>query len=104
MLFSRLQHAIEYGLARARSVNKRISFIVSSNGWSLDEERIAWLAQRPVKLELSLDGIPEVQRHARPSHLPMHDSYQQGIAPRAKAIQASGLAHEVIMVVLRGGR
>jgi hypothetical protein len=53
-----------------------------------------------VKLELSLDGTPEVQNASRPSHLPLLDSYLNGIAARARAIRESGLAHEVIMVVV----
>jgi len=95
-----VQHGIEHGTLRARELGKRISFIVSSNGWALDEEKLAWLRQYPVKLELSLDGTPEVQNASRPSHLPLLDSYLNGIAARARAIRESGLAHEVIMVVV----
>jgi MoaA/NifB/PqqE/SkfB family radical SAM enzyme len=98
--YESVKHAIDYGMRRAEQLNKRISFVLSSNGWSLDDEKLAWLGSRPVKLELSLDGTPDVQRLARPSHLPLLDSYQNGIAPRAAAIRASKLAHEVIMVVL----
>lgn len=95
-----VQHGIEYGLAAARRARKNISFIVSSNGWSLDDEKLAWLAARPVKLELSLDGAPDLQNLSRPARLPVLDSYQNGIAPRAAAIVASGLPTEVIMVVV----
>lgn len=95
-----VRHGIEYARARADALGKRIDFILSSNGWTLDEEKLAWLKARPVKLELSLDGTPEVQNHARPARLKVLDSYDNGIAPRAPAIVASGLAHEVIMVVL----
>jgi radical SAM superfamily enzyme YgiQ (UPF0313 family) len=94
-----VRHGIDYALARARAVHKRIHFILSSNGWSLDEERLAWLAARPVKLELSLDGDRDTQNRFRRARSTGLDSYQQGIAPRAGAILASGLTHEVIMVV-----
>ncbi|MBX3128455.1 MAG: cobalamin-dependent protein [Polyangiaceae bacterium] len=95
-----VQRGIERGTARARELGKRISFILSSNGWSLDEQKLDWLRDRPVKLELSLDGDRAVQNHARPASLRMLDSYEFGIAPRADAILSSGLANEVIMVVL----
>ncbi len=100
MEYELVQHAIEYGIEHARQANKNISFIVSSNGWSLDEAKLAWLAARPVKLELSLDGTADVQNLARPARVRRLDSYREGIAPRADAIVASGMAHEVIMVVV----
>lgn len=95
-----VRQGIEYGVRRARELGKTISFIVSSNGWSLDAEKLAWLRNYPVKLELSLDGARETQNLARPSRLPMLDSYDNGIAPRARAILESGLPNEVIMVVV----
>ena len=94
-----VMHAIEHGTARARDLGKRIRFILSSNGWSLDEELLSWLAERPVKLELSLDGDTATQNKFRPSRHRGEDSYQTGIAPRAAAILASGLPYDVIMVV-----
>jgi hypothetical protein len=94
-----VRHGIDYALARARAVKKRIRLILSSNGWSLDGERLAWLAARPVKLELSLDGDSDTQNRFRRARSTGLDSYHNGIAPRAGAILGSGLAHEVIMVV-----
>jgi Radical SAM superfamily/B12 binding domain len=95
-----VRHGIEYGEQRARVAGKKIRFIVSSNGWSLDAEKIDWLSRHPVKLELSLDGVSEVQNHARPARLRTLDSYQNGIAPRARQIVDAGLDYDVIMVVL----
>ena len=97
--YPRLQHAIAYGTERARALGKDLSFILSSNGWSLDREKLAWLAQHPVKLELSLDGRPDLQNRFRHSRHKDEDSYVAGIAPRARAIIESGLDHDVIMVV-----
>ena len=97
--WERVQHGIRYAAAEAARRGKHLDFVLSSNGWSLDEEKLAWLADYPVKLELSLDGDPDTQRLSRPARRPGEDSYQSGIAPRAAAIVASGLAHDVIMVV-----
>lgn len=91
--------AIERGSARARALGKDLTFILSSNGFSLDDEKLAWLQGRPVKLELSLDGPPEVQNRFRTSLERGKDSYDHGIAHRADAIIASGLDYDVIMVV-----
>jgi MoaA/NifB/PqqE/SkfB family radical SAM enzyme len=92
-----VRHAIEWGTGEAARRGKTLDFVLSSNGWSLDEEKLAWLAGRPVKLELSLDGDPKTQNRFRPAL--RGDSYQNGIAPRVGAIVASGLRHDVIMVV-----
>ncbi len=94
-----IQHGIGYALQRAAGLKKRVQFILSSNGWSLDDEKLAWLARHPVKLELSLDGDADTQNRFRHSRLPREDSYAVSIAGRADAILASGLAHDVIMVV-----
>lgn len=93
-----VRHAIEFGLDLAKQRGKTLDFILSSNGFSLDAEKLAWLKERPVTLELSLDGTPETQRHFRPSRHAGEDSYENGIAPRAAAIVASGMPYDVIMV------
>ncbi len=94
-----VQHAIAWGGEQARRRGKRLDFVLSSNGWSLDEEKLAWLARHPVKLELSLDGDRATQLRFRPGAKAGVDSYENGIAPRARAIEGSGLAYDVIMVV-----
>ena len=99
MEWDRVQHAIERGTERAGALGKDLMFILSSNGFSLDADKLAWLAGRPVKLELSLDGDRDVQNHFRRSLAKGQDSYDHGIAHRAAEIQASGLAYDVIMVV-----
>jgi uncharacterized Fe-S cluster-containing radical SAM superfamily protein len=90
---------IERGAARAQTLGKDLTFILSTNGYSLDAEKLAWLRGRPVKLELSLDGTPETQNRFRRAHTKGMDSYEQGIAPRAAEIVACGLPYDVIMVV-----
>ena len=94
-----VKHGIDYGVAQAAAMGKTFRCVLSSNGWALDEATLAWLAERPVKLELSLDGDSETQNKFRPSLLKGRNSYVSGIASRAAAILASGLPYDVIMVV-----
>ncbi len=91
--------AIAYAARRAEEAGKQIGFVLSSNGWTLTPEKLAWLAQYEVHLELSLDGGPETQRRFRPARWRDADSYTHSIAAHADAIVASGLDHHVIMVV-----
>lgn len=94
-----VRHTIAHATARAAAVGKAVDFVLSSNGWSLDQEKLDWLRGRPVKLELSLDGDPDAQRRFRPAARQGDDSYAHSVAAMAGPIGASGLAHDVIMVV-----
>lgn len=94
-----VQHGIRYAAERAAALGKGVSFLLSSNGWSLDEAKLAWLKAFRVKFEFSLDGDPATQNVFRVARDTDADSYENGIAPRAAAIIASGIPHEVIMVV-----
>ncbi|MBW2456370.1 MAG: radical SAM protein [Deltaproteobacteria bacterium] len=94
-----VQHGIQYATDRAKQSGHSLSFIVSTNGWSLDEARLAWLADHPVRFELSLDGAPDTQNQYRHALTKREDSYVTGIASRVDAIVAAGLPYDVIMVV-----
>lgn len=94
-----VQHAIEAGAKRATQHGKHLDFVLSSNGWTLDEAKLDWLRDRSVRLELSMDGDPETQRRFRPAAKAGQDSYENGIGPRVAAIVASGIPYDVIMVV-----
>jgi pyruvate-formate lyase-activating enzyme len=94
-----VQHAIASSHQRASAQGQHLEFILSSNGWSIDEEKLAWLAEYPVKLELSLDGDSGVQNKFRRALAKGEDSYARGIPHKAEMIKASGLAYDVIMVV-----
>ena len=93
-----VKHAITYGTTQADALGKRLHFIVSSNGWSLDSSSLSWLAQYPVRLELSLDGDSDTQNRYRRALKRGDDSYAAGIPAKHGLIAESGLAHEVIMV------
>ena len=96
-----VQHGITYGREQAKLWGKEIQFIISSNGWSIDQEKLAWLREHPVKLELSLDGDRDTQNKFRRALEKGRDSYTEGIPEKAEMIRASGIPHEVIMVVHR---
>ena len=94
-----VRHAMDYATARGAEVGKRVTFVLSSNGWSLDAAKLAWLADKPVKLELSLDGDARTQTTYRRSNVAGEDSYTRSIAANVGPILASGLPYDVIMVV-----
>ena len=94
-----VRRAISRTSERAEALGKEVRIVLSSNGWSLDAEKLAWLEQHPVKLELSLDGRPELQNRFRRALEKGGDSYRMGIAPRVADIVASGVPYDVIMVV-----
>jgi MoaA/NifB/PqqE/SkfB family radical SAM enzyme len=94
-----VRETIAYAHGEAQKIGMDLQFVISSNGWSLDRERVEWLAQYPVKLELSLDGDSQTQNRSRPALDKSKDSYAGGIPGKADYIQASGLLYDVIMVV-----
>jgi len=94
-----LKHGLAYGTEQAGVWGKRILFVISSNGWSIDQEKLDWLKAHPVKLELSLDGDSVTQNKFRRALSKGRDSYEEGIPHKAQMIRESGIEHEVIMVV-----
>jgi len=94
-----IQHGLTYGTTQAQAWGKSIRYILSSNGWSINEEKLDWLKNFPVKLELSLDGDAETQNKFRRALMKGQDSYDSGIPHKVDILKASGIDHEVIMVV-----
>ena len=94
-----IQNSISYATKQSKCFGKTIQFLVSTNGWSLDEEKLSWLAQYNVKLELSLDGDSETQNHSRQAFRRGEDSYENSIATKTKQIQERNFFNDVIMVV-----
>ena len=94
-----IQKAIAYATQEAKRFGKQIQFLISTNGWSLDEEKLDWLAEYNVKLELSLDGDSETQNHSRQAFRKDEDSYQHSIATKRTLIQSRHFFYDVIMVV-----
>ena len=98
--YDTIKHAMEYGMEQARELGKKLWFIVSSNGWSLTQERLDWLKTLPLKLELSLDGAEATQTRFRPAGKWIGgNSYESSIVPQAQRIIESEIPYDVIMVV-----
>lgn len=94
-----LKIAISYAQKRADALNKKIQFVLSTNGWSLTPEKLDWLQSFTVKLELSLDGDSQTQNTSRQSFKKGLDSYQNSIATKRAMIQSRNFFYDVIMVV-----
>jgi MoaA/NifB/PqqE/SkfB family radical SAM enzyme len=82
----------------ARRLGKKLGFIVSTNGVSLDEPLIDLLRSMPVKIEVSIDGTREVHLKHRIGKDPSTNSYDR-IARITPALLQSGIPNDAIMVV-----
>lgn len=58
-------HIVEYGLARARGLGKRLMFSLVSNLSLMDEDRLKWLLDHKVQISTSLDGPEDLHDHLR---------------------------------------
>jgi sulfatase maturation enzyme AslB (radical SAM superfamily) len=92
---------IQHGIESAQSVceGRDIQFMITTNGYALTPERIAWLGQHPVQLQVALDGLPEAHNVHRKSIIAGEHSYDHSAIDKASLLQAHGVAHEVIHVV-----
>jgi sulfatase maturation enzyme AslB (radical SAM superfamily) len=94
-----VQKTIVHASQEAQLHKKDISFVISTNGWSVDKEKLDWLSNYNVKLELSLDGDSDTQNDSRRAADESLDSYANSIATKASLIQQYNFFHDVIMVV-----
>ncbi len=97
MQWERVQHGIERATARAGE--RGVRFMISTNGWSLSESRLRWLAGRPVRLQVALEGGREAQNRLRVPLDPTQDSYTHSAAPHAALLRELELEHDLIWVV-----
>lgn len=58
-------HIVEYGLAGARALGKRLMFTLVTNLSLMDEERLKWLLDHKVQISTSLDGPKDLHDHLR---------------------------------------
>ena len=92
-----VMQGMDRAMVLAAQHDKRIGFIVSTNGLSLDRSLIDELSRLPVKVEISLDGRAGVQDHHRVR--PQGGGSYDLVTRHADRLLASGLQTDVIMVV-----
>lgn len=96
--WERVKHAFEYGTKRASEEGRKIRFLLTTAGFGLDPERLAFFARHTTRFQLSLDGDPATQDEYRPERNG-GASYPGSPGGKAEMILASGIAHSVFMVV-----
>lgn len=94
-----IQHACEWGSARAASVGSKITFLFTTNAFSLTREMVDWLSKYEVRFQLSVDGDAATQNAFRRTLTPGLDSYQRSPANNAGWFRDAKVAHDVIQVV-----
>ena len=97
MAWEQVQHGIR--TARTACAGRDIRFMVTTNGYALTPERIAWLGEHPVHLQIALDGLPEAHNVHRRSIIEGELSYDNSAIDKAHLLQKHGVSHEIIQVV-----
>jgi sulfatase maturation enzyme AslB (radical SAM superfamily) len=95
--FELLKNGVSYAQKQAKSVNKKVIFLLTTNGIALAAECIAFLEKENVKLELSMDGIRELQLQNRTnvSGVDYYDKLKRNV----RALVASKIEYITISVV-----
>ncbi len=78
---------VEYGRERASQAGKQVSFTLTTNAMTLEEQVRDYLVAEGISVILSLDGRPEVNDRMR--ILPDGEGTYRRIAPRIQAMVAS---------------
>ena len=103
MEWDKLTHSIETTWNKAnhsdRCNEKNLSFLITTNGIQLDEEKIKWLSRFPVRLQIALDGLPEAQDTHRRFVDSDESSYARSAIHKAAMLKEYGVPHTVILVV-----
>lgn len=82
-----------------RCQNKKLSFLITSNGVKLTEEKIRWIAQYPISLQLALDGLPEAQNQHRSFYNSEEGSYAHCAIDKADLLQRYKIPHSIVIVI-----
>ncbi len=82
----------------AAEAGKQVSFLLTTNGLALDEARREWLAEHPVRFEVSLDGAASDHDEVRKLRRTGAGTHA-AIAANAAALAEQGLPVDVTMVV-----
>ena len=82
-----------------RCRNKKLSFLITSNGAKLTEEKMRWISQYPISLQLALDGLPEAQNRYRPLYNLEGNSYDYTAIDKAELLQHYNIPHSIVLVI-----
>lgn len=93
--------SIQAGIETAQRLcaDRDIRFMITTNGYALTPERLRWLSQHPVHVQVALDGLPEAHNRFRRSVLEGEDSYDHSAIDKANLFHELGIPYDVIQVV-----
>ena len=95
---------IQHGILKAQELcgNRDIRFMITTNGYALTRDRIRWLGDHPVHLQVALDGLPDTHNRHRKSIIPGETSYDNSAIDKADLLHELGIDYDVIQVVHPG--
>ena len=76
--------------------------MITTNGYALTRDRIRWLGDHPVHLQVALDGLPDTHNQHRKSIIPGETSYDNSAIDKADLLHELGIDYDVIQVVHPG--
>jgi sulfatase maturation enzyme AslB (radical SAM superfamily) len=92
---------IQAGIETATSLcsDRDVRFMITTNGYALTPDRMRWLSQYPVHVQVALDGLPDAHNRFRRSIIDGEDSYDHSAIDKADLFHELGLDYDVIQVV-----
>jgi sulfatase maturation enzyme AslB (radical SAM superfamily) len=96
--FDLLKKAVNYANSLKEKNNKKVSFIISTNGIALDYEKVKFLKENDFTVEISCDGPREYQLKNRGDA--QHSDYYGQLLKNIRLSQKHSLNFYIIMVVL----
>lgn len=94
-----VQNMWEKVQSSTRCQQKRLRFLITTNGVQLDETKIQWMSQYPISLQLALDGLPEAQNRFRPFVDTSLSSYDNCAIDKAHLLKQYNIAYTIILVI-----
>jgi len=85
--FPLMKSIVEYAKKRVTEVDKKVDFHLTTNGTLLDDEKIAFIKEHKISVQISFDGTKELQDFQRP-YLNGEGSYDSTV-PEIKKLLAA---------------
>ena len=82
-----------------RCQDRSLRYMITTNGYALTADKIKWLSEYPVTIQLSLDGLPEAHNTHRKAVDSAVQSYDFSGIDKAPLLNELGIDTKVIMVV-----